>query len=172
MKFFAVLTSLVASASAIDVYLHTDNDCGSSWFRCNSINPNICCGVTPTFTNYGSVAARGIPTFWNVQLRGYRNGVCNSLQTIDPNWGSSFICSRANGYFTYTGVGYNFYGRKRAESEPAEECQRPNALGLPDGTEYDLTGLSDDELNALATSATNATTIADLPHSLQARQIL
>ncbi|KAK4220775.1 hypothetical protein QBC38DRAFT_378342 [Podospora fimiseda] len=173
MKFFAVLTSLVATASAIDLYLHTDNNCGgSNALRCNGINPNTCCGVGANGSPYQSVAARGIPTIWNVQLRGYRGGNCNILETISGNGGGTFICNRSNN-FRYTGAGYNFVGRKRAaDTAVGEECQRPNALVLADGSEYDLTDLSDEEFKTLTEAGLNATSVADLPHALQARQLL
>ncbi|KAK4655979.1 hypothetical protein QC762_307225 [Podospora pseudocomata] len=150
MKFLATLLTLAASASAIDLYLHTDNNCGgSNALRCNGINPNTCCGTNANGSPYQSVAVRGIQQGWNIQCRGYDNGQCNRLQTISGNNGGNFICNRSNG-FRYSGVGYNFIGRKRAIDSPLKpECQRPNALVLEDGSEFDLTGLSEEEFDAL-----------------------
>lgn len=154
MKFLASLACLVASVSAIDLYFHTNNDCGgSNGLVCSNMNPNTCCGTSST-TQFQSVALRGIPSGWNLQLRGYTNGNCNQLQTISGNNGNNWICNRSNG-FRYSGVGWNFIGKKRAEDSAAAaieseaDCQRPDILVLADGTEYDISGLSDDDFTSL-----------------------
>ncbi|KPM41883.1 hypothetical protein AK830_g4665 [Neonectria ditissima] len=168
MKFLATLAHLVATASAVDLYLHTNNNCGDSSLRCNNMNPNTCCGTDASNSPYQSIAVRGVNSGWNLQGRGYDNGRCNRLQTISGNNGNDWICNRSNG-FRYTGAGYNFVGRKRAE--PKSKCQRPNALVLADGTEYDLTDLSDDDYDGIVELGLKATSPEDVPEELQAFQI-
>ncbi|RYP11829.1 hypothetical protein DL767_011444 [Monosporascus sp. MG133] len=67
MKYLAAILSLVATASAIDLYLHTNNDCGGgNTLRCNGINPNVCCGTDANDSPFQSAAVRGIPNNWNI----------------------------------------------------------------------------------------------------------
>lgn len=146
MKYLTVLISLATAASAVDLYLHTNNDCGGSSLRCNGFNPNDCCGIESNDSPYQSIAVRGIPDGWALQGRGYDAGGCSRLQTVSGNNGNPWICNRSNG-FRYTGAGYNFFSQKRAE--PKSECQRPETLILSDGTEYDMAGLDDNDFNTL-----------------------
>ncbi|KAK4198514.1 hypothetical protein QBC40DRAFT_256027 [Triangularia verruculosa] len=178
MKYTTALLALVASASAIDLYLHGNNDCGGSELRCNNRNPNTCCGTNAS-TPYRSVAVRGIPSGWSLQGRGYDQGNCNRLQTISGNNGNLWICNRSNNFF-YTGVGYNFVSRKRngvdvpvgvVAKDVKEECQRPDALVLEDGTEYDLTSLNEENFDSLVTIGFNASSSADIPEHFQSLQI-
>lgn len=155
MKFLAALVSLVATASAVDLYLERNNDCGGgNALRCNGINPNTCCGTNQSDSPYQSIAVRGIPEGWNLQGRGYAGGNCARLMTVSGNNGNRWICNRSNG-FRYSGAGYNFVNLasrvKRDEPEVVKksECQRPNALVLADGSEYDLTSLTDDDFENL-----------------------
>ncbi|KAK0674516.1 hypothetical protein QBC41DRAFT_341963 [Cercophora samala] len=155
MKFLATLLTLAATASAVDLYLHVDNDCGSSGFRCTSIGPNSCCGTISNNSPYQSVSVRDIQQLWNIQCLGYDGGMCNRRRTISDYTGGDFICNRSNG-FRYTGVEYRSLGWERATGSSAsalkeeeEECQRPDALVLGDGSEFDLAGLSDEEFDAL-----------------------
>jgi hypothetical protein len=154
MKYLVALVSLVATASAIDLYLERNNDCGGgSALRCNGINPDTCCGTDASNSPYQSIAVRGIPAGWNLQGRGYVGGRCNRLSTVSGNNGGDWICNRSNG-FRYTGAGWNFVGgRLGRRAEPViggrSECQRPDALVLADGTEYDLTSLNDDDFESL-----------------------
>ncbi|KAF4986225.1 hypothetical protein FDECE_16060 [Fusarium decemcellulare] len=164
MKFLAAFVNLVATASAVDLYLHQNNNCGDSSLRCNGIDPDRCCGTSSNSSPYQSVAVRGIQGGWNVQCRGYDGGLCNRLQTVSGNNGNDWICNRSNG-FRYTGVGYNFVGKKRAASET--ECQRPDALVLADGTEYDLTSLNDDDFDSLVKIGLKATGTADIPSKFE-----
>lgn len=78
-------------------------------------------------------------------MRGYIGGNCANLVLVEGNNGRDGFCFEGG----YSGIGYNFVGRKRAESEDNSECERPDALGLPDGTEYDLTGLDEEEYTNL-----------------------
>lgn len=149
MKFLAAFVSLVATASAVDLYLHTNNDCGDGSLRCNGWNPNTCCGVDANPSPYQSIAVRGIPSGWALQGRGYDGGRCNNLKTVSGNDGNDWICNRNNG-FRYTGAGWNFASRKRAEPVAGPiKCQRPNAMVLADGTEYDLTTPNDDDFKSM-----------------------
>ncbi|KAG8162009.1 hypothetical protein KVR01_007774 [Diaporthe batatas] len=164
MKFSIAISSLVAAVSAVDLYFHSNNDCGGSGVICRDANPNWCCSGTGR-----SVAVRGIPSGWALQCRGYSGAGCSTLMTISGNNGNPWICNRSNG-FQYTGVGYNFVGRKRDESDPEYDdsnCQRADVLVLADGTEYDLAGLEEDVYQQFVEIGLNATGPADLPGDLQ-----
>ncbi|KAM7213900.1 hypothetical protein V8F06_010719 [Rhypophila decipiens] len=163
MKSFAAILSLVAAASAIDLYAFNNYNCGGTWGRCANINPNVCC-VGSGF----SVQALGIPIGWHITLHGRSGGGCNGGGASNTNQGQSHVC--VNGGF-YTGSFYTFNGKKRAAGSPESECQRPDVLGFADGTEYDLSSLTDDEIDALLPSAFNATSIADAPEELKLLQI-
>ncbi|ETS88079.1 hypothetical protein PFICI_01907 [Pestalotiopsis fici W106-1] len=172
MKFLATLLSLAATASAIDLYLHTNNNCGDDSLRCNGLNPDTCCGFVTSSSPYQSIAVRGIPSGWNLQGRGYDGNNCNRLQTVSGNNGNDWICNRSNG-FRYTGAGYNFVGRKRAEGAggAASNCQRPNALVLANGTEYDLTTLEDPEFEELIATGFDIEKSAETSQKLQPLRI-
>lgn len=146
MKFLIALLTLAASTSAVDLALHANNDCGGTTHACTNMNPNTCCGLDLGDRTWRSVSVKAIPTDWNVQCRGYTNGRCNSLQDIRGNNGGVWICNRSENRFSYTGVGYNFAGKKRdvtAVKEP--ECTRPDKMTLADGAVYDLTDLDDEK---------------------------
>ncbi|KAF4956143.1 hypothetical protein FSARC_11673 [Fusarium sarcochroum] len=172
MRFDLVaLASFFATASAVDIYFHGNNNCGGSTTSCPSANPNWCCGGN-TASNFQSVAVRGVSKGWDMQLRGYSGGNCKKLMTVSKNNGHDWICNRSNG-FKYTGAGYNFVGKKRAESGSGSgtECQRPDILTLVDGTEYDLSSLNDDDYENLVAIGFNATEHAEIPEEYQSLQI-
>lgn len=143
MKFLSTLLSLFATASAIDLYMHGTSDCSGGSIVFTNKNPDICFGDWNAASR--TIALRAIPRGWNVELRGYSGGFCNTLRTVKGNNGGNWICDGDNGV-RFSGVGYNFVGKKRAEPEPepsvGSECERPDALLLADGTKYDLSSLS------------------------------
>ncbi|RYP21727.1 hypothetical protein DL765_002083 [Monosporascus sp. GIB2] len=82
-KYLAAIVSLVGTASAIDLFLRTNNDRGGgNALRCNGINPNICCGADASNSPFQSVAVRGIPGGRNLQCRSYDGGRYKRPQTI------------------------------------------------------------------------------------------
>ncbi|KAJ4253925.1 hypothetical protein NW762_010323 [Fusarium torreyae] len=173
MKFLTAISPFIVTVSGLieDLYLHTNNDCGGSSLVCSKFPPNTCCGTSTNNSPYQSVALRG-SNIQNLklQLRGYDGGNCKTLKTISGNNGNPWICNRSNG-FRYTGCGYNPVSRKRAASELNTECQRPDALVLPDGTKYDLTGLNDDDFASIVNISVEATKPADIPQRFQTLEI-
>ncbi|KAI0469795.1 hypothetical protein GGR56DRAFT_668436 [Xylariaceae sp. FL0804] len=169
MQLLGSLASLFTTVSALDIYLHQNNNCGDSSLRCNEASPGYCCGTSSNVSPYESVTLRGIESGWNLQLTGYDGGVCTNVQTTSGNNGNPWICNRSNG-FKYTGAQYAFVGstkRGAAATGSNSACRRPNALVLADGTEYDLSGLDDDDFENLVTLSLNATSHADVPQQLQ-----
>ncbi|KAI9148464.1 hypothetical protein HJFPF1_12296 [Paramyrothecium foliicola] len=144
MKFFAAFINLVAVASAIDLYAHGSTDCSGNAGVCTNMPPNTCC-----VGSGGSVAARGIPIGWHVELRAYTGGGCRHLGPVIGSGGAvNWLCARGG---FWTGSGYNFYGRKRDDSVEVDdsECIRPDTLLLADGSEYDLSVLNAEEFDIL-----------------------
>ncbi|KAF5013634.1 hypothetical protein FDECE_361 [Fusarium decemcellulare] len=166
MKLSGAFLNLVAVASAIDLYAHSNGDCTGNAGVCSNMNPNVCCGGPG---GGASVAARGIPIGWLVELRAYNGGDCNNLASVrGSGGGQTFLCI-GGGFFT--GIGYNFYGRKRDEPGNKSGCHRPDTLVLSDGSKYDLSGLEDPEFEALYPLGLDAVSPKDLPQELKSLQI-
>jgi hypothetical protein len=72
-----------------------------------------------------------------------------------------YLCVPAYQKPNYQSVGYGFLGRK-AKRENEERCVRSNALGLGDGTIYNLTAMDDGLVNDLV-GMTEAKGAADIP---------
>lgn len=152
MKYLATFTSFIATVSAVDLYYHSRHGCDTTmpWIRCSNFNPDTCCALGADQDRYTqSIAVRGIVEGWHVEQRGYTYpGACRGPASITGNGNNRHICTEGRFY----GQGYNFVGKKRA-AEPTEvdggssECSRPDTLGLPDGTEFDLASLDDEDFN-------------------------
>jgi hypothetical protein len=155
MKFLPTLAGFfIATVSAVDLYYHGHNACSTRdpWVRCSNFNPDTCCRYDNGPTYQGSIAVRGIVQGWHIQLRAYTGGACQNLESITGNGNAQHICKSG----LYSGQGYNFVGKKRAEPDAgtaatgsSSECQRPDTLGLPDGTEFNLVGLDDEDYNTM-----------------------
>ncbi|KAF4342395.1 transcription factor [Fusarium beomiforme] len=181
MKHLAALTPFISAVAAIDGFLHTTPDCSinggsvGSVLRCNNLRPDTCCGIDTIDSPFRSVAIRGIQDGYRVQLLGYDGGNCTNRQYKSENRGSSLICIPYID-LQYTGCGYSFWSPVRAISEGKAGCQRPNALVLRDGTEYDLSNLSDDDFKIITLPSSvdvsvKATKPADIPGRLKALDI-
>ena len=80
------------------------------------------------------------------------------MATQEDSDGRTDICMVYNSRRDRTGGKYWFLGRKRAEDkscpteQPEGKCEataEPNALGLTDGTMYDIAGLSEEKVQEL-----------------------
>ncbi|KAH7309217.1 hypothetical protein B0I35DRAFT_515522 [Stachybotrys elegans] len=168
MKFSAAFLSLASMASAIDLWSYSNRDCGGNAGVCRSINPNICCSTGGSSGLGSSASAHGIPIGWLIELRAFTGGDCTNLAaTAGSGGGQTSICIRG-GFFT--GMSYNFYGRKRGETVESD-CQRPDTLVLTDGSEYDISGLDDETFSVLYPLGLNATGPEDVPQELKSLQI-
>ncbi|KAF9871328.1 hypothetical protein CkaCkLH20_11249 [Colletotrichum karsti] len=161
MRFFQVLTGLIAAVSAIDIQKHFGQNCGGNYRVCTGLNPNICCvGATAE-----SILFRYIPANWRIECRGYVDGDCKTRRATIFSAGSTAVCMRSGG-FLFTGAGYGFVNRKRApqadetcdpnelelvdgQTQKCESSQEPDTLVLVDGSEYNLVGLEAEKLERL-----------------------
>jgi len=145
MHLTAVLLGLAASASAIDVYFHNAGDCSGAAAVCSNINPNFCCtGDSQT------VAYRGIPTNWHLNIEGYSGGGCRFTKFQSDVNGANWLCLPVNSRDHYTGTFYWFASRRRAEQANCTGTVKPDTLVLADGvTKYDIVGLEDDRVEKL-----------------------
>jgi hypothetical protein len=162
------LTPFISAAAAVDGYLHTTPDCslrsGPGWFgsylRCNNMLPRTCCGIDTIDSPYQSLAIRSIMDGYSVRAYGYIGGNCTTLRGFGGNNWNSQLCIPYSG-FNFTGLNLNNGNRKRVSGKVG--CQRPDALVLPDGTEYDLSGLGDDEFKNIVDISVKSSPSADIP---------
>ena len=151
MHFSKLLFGLVGSASAIDVYFHSADNCNGAAIVCTGLNPDVCCtGNSP------SVAYRGVPTNWHINAQGFSNGGCGSPKWLADLNGQNWVCMVANSRPNYTGSRYWFVSRRRAEGTCSAGCTeqaKPDTLVLEDGvTKYDIAGLDDDKVEELVSA--------------------
>ncbi len=138
MRFPQILLGLVAPASAIDIYLHFSGGCTGNAAVCTEYNPDTCCQGS-SGDIFPSVAFMGIPTFWNLDCRGYSGGNCNAVREIQPASNTNLVCLNS-GFFS--GRGYGFRNQKRADGA-VEGCEKPDILLFEDGGKYNITGLEE-----------------------------
>ncbi|KAK1976143.1 hypothetical protein LZ30DRAFT_667343 [Colletotrichum cereale] len=173
MYFSTLLLTLAATASAVDVRAYTSSGCNGGWVGCAGINPNVCC----VFSNSASsgrlsVSVNAIPSSWRIRGEANTGGGCSFLANQQDSNGNTDICMTYSSNGDRTGGSYWFVGRKRANDElcPAEQpgggkCEasvKPNTLGLADGTEYSIAGLTDvkvQELEKIANTGAGADTV-------------
>ncbi|KAJ0162424.1 putative secreted protein [Colletotrichum tanaceti] len=161
-----ITLGLAATASAIDVRAHDGDNCSGGYIGCANINPNVCC----TFTGaHASIAVAAIPSNWRIRTQAFTGGGCSFFGGERDSNGATYVCLPYTTRGDRTGGKYFFIGRKRADdtSCPAEQpgvgkCEavvQADTLGLADGTEYSIAGLSEDkvqELEAIASSGAGA----------------
>ncbi|CCF32666.1 hypothetical protein CH063_05006 [Colletotrichum higginsianum] len=169
---------LAATASAIDVRGHYGGTCDGAYVGCANINPNVCCVISGSASSgRTSVSVAAIPGDWRIRTQAYTGGGCSSLAgQLDSN-GNTFVCLSYSSRGDRTGGQYWFVGRKRADDNscPAEQpgggkCEavaKPDTLGLADGTEYNITGLSDEKLQELEKIATTGAGADAVPAEFQ-----
>ncbi|KAK2751260.1 hypothetical protein CKAH01_06446 [Colletotrichum kahawae] len=172
MHFPQILLSLVASVSAIDIYLHVGGGCGGNAVVCTNINPNTCCGGSGVDI-FPTVGFRGIPTNWNLECRGHSGGNCNNLREVQPARNTNFVCLYSGGF---SGGGYGFAARKRAEDDSCSTggCANqanPDTLLLEDGGKFDIAALEGAPLTELLTIAASGANTTDIPEQFNAYKI-
>ncbi|RYP08895.1 hypothetical protein DL764_001605 [Monosporascus ibericus] len=175
MLFPQILLGLVATASAIDIYLHVGGGCGGNSVVCTNINPNTCCSGS-SVEIFPSVGFRGIPTFWNLQCRGHTGANCAGLREIQTAQNTNFVCLNNGGF---SGGGYGFNGRKRDDcaSGGCTTYQKADTLLLEDGGKYNIADLEDAPLTQLfgfvlyLTIAAGGANSTDIPEEFNAYKI-
>ncbi|EHA55880.1 hypothetical protein MGG_08373 [Pyricularia oryzae 70-15] len=175
MQFSALLvTFAAATVSAIDVRGYVGDNCGGAWVGCANLNPNVCC--TPFGGSRASVGFAAIPTNWRIRGQAFTGGGCNSYGGQGDSNGRDFFCLPYTTRGDRTGGSYSFVNRKRAIDEtcPAEQplgrCEatvKPDTIGLADGTEYNITSLSEDQVNELSAIAASGAGVEAVPANFQ-----
>lgn len=147
-RILAVLSLAAVSVSAIDLRFFNQNNCARNyWVACNNANPGYCCyNSDEDYTISAGLFA--IPTEWSIVSQWWAQTGCSSgpLKATTLNYKKDHVCwgasvSEQRGWVH--GLSYYFNGGKReVKARPTEGCQRANTLHLDDGSEYDLTNLS------------------------------
>ncbi|KAH7186201.1 uncharacterized protein B0J16DRAFT_288163 [Fusarium flagelliforme] len=159
MHFSGLLLALATTASAVDMRAWIGSSCEGAFVACVGLNPNVCC-VFSNSANSGraSISVNAIPSNWNIHTQANTGGGCTYMANEQDNNGRTDLCMAYNSRGDRTGGSYWFNGRKRAadKSCPAEQAEgkceatvEPNALGLTDGTMYDIAGLSAEKVQEL-----------------------
>ncbi|KAL2061961.1 hypothetical protein VTL71DRAFT_7339 [Oculimacula yallundae] len=166
-RILAILSLAVASVSAIDARFFQGNNCAQrTWVACNNINPGICCG-TPDDSYSISGGFFAVPPSWSIVCQWWSQTGCSSgpLAKVGLSNGNADVCrttSRENVRWL-RGLSYYFNSRKReAEDRPTAGCLRANTLHLDDGSEYDLTDLSNATYIEILQSASDVTKHAEI----------
>ncbi|GKU08000.1 transcription factor [Fusarium langsethiae] len=166
MNQLAAFTLLLPAVAAMDAYLFMTPDCtvGSgpgggfgAYLRCNDLRANTCCGIDTADSPFHSASIQGVRDGFLVLLSGYNGGNCTKRLIRSDNNGHSRICIYDLGpQYNYTGCDYSSGFSAKDSLNGKAGCQRPDVLGLPDGTEYDLSSLSDDSFKELLGSNSHA----------------
>jgi hypothetical protein len=88
---------------------------------------------------------------------------------MDDSFGG-YVCMNHLWWGDIQSVGYGLVGRRAARTVAGEECQKPNAMGLEDGTRYNLTVMDKSLLKEL-TGYTSAVGVADIPDAFKEYQM-
>ncbi|EYB29736.1 hypothetical protein FG05_30214 [Fusarium graminearum] len=159
MHISGLLLAFAATASAVDLRAWTGSSCDGAFLACVGLNPNVCC----VFSNSAgsgrlSVSVNAIPNAWRIRTQANTGGGCTYMANEQESNGRTDLCMAYNSRGDRTGAKYWFLGRKRAAAKscPAEQadgkCEataEPNALGLVDGTMYNIAGLSEEKVQEL-----------------------
>jgi hypothetical protein len=90
MQFSAVLLGFAAAATAVDVRLYDNANCGGGFVEWKNVNPNVCCGWNNDA--HSSAEWRAIPFDWHLNVGAYRNNDCNSLVASRDTNDQSAVC--------------------------------------------------------------------------------
>lgn len=144
MLFSQVFLSLVASVSAIDIWLNwSATDChGQNSIKCADINPDTCCTVNGvTGSPFGSLHFKEIPAHWNIDCRGHQGTNCGRvIERVNSN-GRTDVCL---GHGSLGGGGYGFANKRGITTDiKCRDIVKPNVVAFADGTQYNLAELDD-----------------------------
>ncbi|RYP45751.1 hypothetical protein DL769_011441 [Monosporascus sp. CRB-8-3] len=143
MRFSEVLITLgsIISVSAIDAYLHWLESCTTNALICTNVNPTVCCRSGRESDRFLAIGFRAIPSDWSIVGEGH--SAWNCVGSIQLQGGPPDICIRG-GLGSYGGARYYFPNKKARNNVVDPTCipVRPDALGLANGTQYNLTDLS------------------------------
>lgn len=143
MRFSSVFFGLVASVSAVDIWLWSENECSGVGVGCRNIDYNVCC-----VANGINVGYYGFLT--GVRMKGFSGGGCNNLAGELDNNGQINVCMLVVSRESYTGAGYYAPGSKRSVNETCDYSVKPDTLVAAGGaTKYDIVGLDDAKVDEL-----------------------
>ncbi|CEI67685.1 hypothetical protein FVEN_g9504 [Fusarium venenatum] len=160
MYFSGLILTLAATASAVDLRAWSGASCNGSFRACVGLNPNVCCSFTDSASSgLLSISVNAIPSSWRIRAEAYTGGGCRYIANQQDSNGNTDLCLSYGSRGDRTAGKYYFIGRKRADdlSCPAEQpgsgkCEaavEPNALGLVEGTMYDIAGLTEEKIQEL-----------------------
>lgn len=151
---YSIILALAAAASAIDIEWFGEKHCRNGYgLRCQNVEPNSCCGGQRS-GGWAAVQFASIPRSWDVVSDAYAAEGCKELINEFRSNGEVFVCH--GNALNYRSAKYHFFGKKRGAPVDAlgasngdEECAKPNELFLADSTTYNITGLTDDQVDEL-----------------------
>jgi hypothetical protein len=162
MKFTQIIAGLVTAnaitVSAIDVYFWIDSDTchGGLSLQCGGLNPGSCCSINGYDGAY-SVSFMGIPTDWRLDLVGYREFSCKTLQAAVGVGSITNYCMKSTpGHRDLKSAKYAFSAKKRdtedllsIDNSGDQKCTQPNIMQIADGTQFSLVDLDSITLQEL-----------------------
>lgn len=155
MLFTPAFLSLVAGASAIDIWLNIDshNCTGTNRIRCQGINPNKCCSISGQGGSpFRSMEFAYIPSSWDIEMRGYVGSQCGQRRLSRASNGATRVCFDKG---PFSGAGYGFINRflaGRDDEESTNECTgmaKPDILAFDNSVQYNITEMEDALLNEM-----------------------
>ncbi|KAH7009143.1 uncharacterized protein B0I36DRAFT_258168 [Microdochium trichocladiopsis] len=143
---FPILASLVATSTAIDFRWYAQRGCSGHYWQCTNINPDRCCSVGRQDTN-SAISWNAIPSDWNILGLGYWQEGCNgTVAGSGQSGGSPDLCFPTPQYR----AGRYYFASARSNiqenlAENGEPCQKPDLIVYEDGTDFDLTELTNEQ---------------------------
>ncbi|KAF5502890.1 hypothetical protein CGCA056_v013972 [Colletotrichum aenigma] len=156
MQLTNLILTFAATASAIDVYFHSQNNCNGASRRWNNVNPGTCINTGAGTGQIPSIAWRGVPTNWRITYYGTHNQQCTNIKTTHIKSNVVWTCMSGG----YWGARYQFTSKKRAIGMEEEVCLKgegecegnlgpADEIVAEDGTIWELKGLSEEEIEEL-----------------------
>jgi hypothetical protein len=149
MKLSLLPTVVVAAAcahgaAALNVVFYESSTCRGT-FRtvCLGLARDTCCAHTRG-ERINCMEFQGVDTSQNVELRSYNGGRCSHRSADDGSQGRGTISFVREP--PYTGAGWGGFSRKRGDDAVETlKSVRPQLLEFTEGTQFNLTSLSDDD---------------------------
>jgi hypothetical protein len=149
---YSIVLALATAASAVNIEFFGESHCrNGAGVTCTNANPNFCCNGQRA-EGWAAVQFSGIPGGWDLVTDAYAGDNCVALVNEFRSEGREFVCHGDNR--NYKSGGYHFFSKKRGtyvnnRNASDEECVRPDQLFLADRTTYDISGLTDNQVEEL-----------------------
>ncbi|KPA39617.1 hypothetical protein FLAG1_07515 [Fusarium langsethiae] len=158
MPYQSVILGLVATVAAIDIrfYTYGHGACFEGpWIGFANVNPGVYCVPADNNANifWATAGLHAIPKGWRILGRGYSNSRCKELQMqyARGKGNGADLCLPHNGH-SLKSAKYNFIqdGQKRdVKDEECKDRAKASELGLGDGSVYDISNMSDEDVGNL-----------------------